>query len=57
MNRPVKKLIFWTPRVLCILSALFLSLFALDVFSIKGASNEERGASPDTRSSQLAPRN
>jgi hypothetical protein len=57
MNRPVKKLIFWTPRVLCIAFALFINMLALDVFNIKGASDEERGASPDTRYSQLAPRN
>jgi hypothetical protein len=25
-------MLFWTPRILCILLALFLSLFALDVF-------------------------
>jgi len=33
MNRPVKRLIFWSPRVLCIAFAIFLSLFALDVFN------------------------
>ncbi|HUU28898.1 MAG TPA: hypothetical protein VM123_13890 [archaeon] len=33
MKRPVKRLLFWTPRVLCILFAIFVSLFALDVFS------------------------
>jgi hypothetical protein len=27
-----KRLLFWTPRVLCILFAGFVSLFALDVF-------------------------
>lgn len=32
MKRPVRQLLFWTPRVLGILFALFLSLFALDVF-------------------------
>ena len=32
MKRPVKRLLFWTPRVLCILFAVFVSLFALDVF-------------------------
>ena len=32
MNGPVKRLLFWTPRVLCIVFALFISLFALDVF-------------------------
>jgi hypothetical protein len=30
---PMKRLLFWSPRVLCIAFALFLSLFALDVFS------------------------
>lgn len=29
---PVKPLLFWLPRVLTILFALFISLFALDVF-------------------------
>jgi hypothetical protein len=28
----VKRVLFWTPRILCILFAGFLSLFALDVF-------------------------
>ena len=32
MNTGVKRVLFWTPRVLCILFALLLSLFALDVF-------------------------
>lgn len=32
MNRRVKQLLFWAPRVLCILFAVFVSLFALDVF-------------------------
>lgn len=32
MNTTSKRALFWTPRVLCILFALFLSLFALDVF-------------------------
>ena len=32
VNRPVKQLLFWSPRVLCIAFALFISLFALDVF-------------------------
>ena len=27
-----KRLLFWTPRLLCILFAVFISLFALDVF-------------------------
>jgi len=29
----VPRLLFWTPRVLCILLAAFLSIFALDVFN------------------------
>ena len=32
MNTSVKRVLFWTPRILCILFAIFLSLFALDVF-------------------------
>ena len=32
MIRPSKQLLFWTPRILGILFALFLSMFALDVF-------------------------
>lgn len=32
MSTTAKKALFWTPRVLCILFALFLSMFALDVF-------------------------
>ncbi len=32
MNTSIKRALFWTPRVLCILFAMFLSLFALDVF-------------------------
>ncbi len=33
MNPSIKRVLFWTPRVLCILLAMFLSVFALDVFS------------------------
>lgn len=33
MNTRTKRLLFWTPRVLSILLAMFLSVFALDVFS------------------------
>ncbi len=29
---PAQQLLYWTPRALCIASALFISLFALDVF-------------------------
>jgi hypothetical protein len=32
MKQPMKRLLFWSPRVLTILIALFVSLFALDVF-------------------------
>jgi hypothetical protein len=32
MNTISKQTLFWTPRILCILFALFMSLFALDVF-------------------------
>ena len=33
MSTKMKRVLFWAPRVLCILYAIFLSLFALDVFS------------------------
>ena len=33
MNKWTKRVIFWAPRVLCILFVIFLSMFALDVFS------------------------
>ena len=32
MHTSLKRLLFWTPRILGILFALFLSLFSLDVF-------------------------
>lgn len=32
MNAAGRRALFWAPRTLCILFALFLSLFALDVF-------------------------
>ena len=32
VNETVKNILFWTPRVLGILIAIFISLFALDVF-------------------------
>lgn len=32
MNQKVKKFLFWTPRILGVLIAIFVSLFALDVF-------------------------
>ncbi len=33
MKKTVNRLVFWTPRILCIVFAGFVSLFALDVFS------------------------
>lgn len=33
MNRPAKQFLFWTPRALSIVFAIFLSLFALDTFT------------------------
>jgi len=32
MNIRIKQFLFWAPRVLCILFALFLTMFSLDVF-------------------------
>jgi hypothetical protein len=32
MSRSAKRLLFWAPRILCLLFAAFISLFALDVF-------------------------
>jgi hypothetical protein len=32
MHTTTKRVLFWTPRILCILFAVFLSLFSLDVF-------------------------
>ena len=32
MKFTLKRLLYWAPRILCILFALFISLFALDVF-------------------------
>ena len=32
MNTNTKRVLFWTPRILCILFAVFSSVFALDVF-------------------------
>lgn len=34
MNKTIKKTMFWTPRITAILFVLFLSLFALDIFSM-----------------------
>ena len=36
MERPVQRLLYWTPRVLCILFAAFISIFAADVFGHGG---------------------
>jgi len=33
MRPAASRLLFWSPRALCILFALFLSIFALDVFT------------------------
>ena len=33
MNKLTKQSLYWTPRILCLLFAGFLSIFALDVFS------------------------
>jgi len=33
VNTITKRVLFWAPRMLCILFAVFISLFALDVFS------------------------
>ena len=33
MTNGRKKLLFWTPRIICIVFALFTSVFAFDVFS------------------------
>jgi hypothetical protein len=32
MKKPVKRVVFWTPRILGVLFAMFISIFALDVF-------------------------
>ena len=32
MNTSLKRVLFWTPRILCILFAIFLSVFSFDVF-------------------------
>src|SRR5688500_8521018 len=34
IKQPWKRILFWTPRVLSILFALFVSMFALDVFGV-----------------------
>ena len=32
MNKTTKQLLFWSPRVICILAILFISIFAADAF-------------------------
>ena len=32
MNKSINKILFWSPRILCILFALFTTIFAFDVF-------------------------
>ena len=34
MNTRTKRVLFWAPKILCILFAVFASLFALDVFDL-----------------------
>jgi hypothetical protein len=34
MNKTAKRLVYWTPRIICIAFAAFLSIFAMDVFSM-----------------------
>ena len=36
MTTATKRVLFWTPRVLCMAFAAFLSIFAFDVFEGKG---------------------
>jgi hypothetical protein len=33
MNTVTRRVLFWSPRILCIIFAIFLSIFVLDVFS------------------------
>jgi hypothetical protein len=35
MNKTLKKILYWTPRVAGILFILFISLFALDIFDMQ----------------------
>lgn len=32
MTKPMRRVVFWLPRVLCVVFAAFISLFAFDVF-------------------------
>ena len=36
MKKPVRRLLYWTPRVFCIALAAFISVFAADVFEHAG---------------------
>ena len=36
MNKTAQRLVYWTPRILCMAFAAFLSIFATDVFSMPG---------------------
>jgi hypothetical protein len=36
MKKPVKRILFWTPRLLGILLVAFLALLSLDVFGMGG---------------------
>ena len=33
MNKSINKILFWAPRILCIIFALFTAIFAIDVFN------------------------
>jgi hypothetical protein len=33
MNKTTKRVLFWTPRIICIVFAVFISVFAFDVFT------------------------
>lgn len=41
MPKRAGRVLFWTPRILCILFALFLGLFALDVFDVPASLGEK----------------
>ena len=34
VKKSLKQVVFWMPRILCVLFAVFISLFALDVFGM-----------------------
>ncbi|MGE5176008.1 MAG: hypothetical protein ACM3JJ_06485 [Hyphomicrobiales bacterium] len=44
MNETQRRVLYWSPRLLCILFGLFLAVFALDVFSMKFTFWERIGA-------------